>query len=513
MIYLFIILLFEIIFLIIKGRRNIQQLSFSFLLLTYLLSLLGLMFFMSKNPYYCMKVLVFPFFPSILWKYLYYIDVSMFTVIRIVNTSTSMIVCASIFFFFTIIPTSKRYSTKKIMLSSVLYTMVVNILYDPYIQRALYYWLYPNYLTVRQYNTMIDIFQIITRTINVAIIILSATLSIYFCIKASKIRYILFNNILISSCYVLLCIFYCLYFSFAPSNLLIISKFSDTTHYDNITTLNSTYFYIELPFILLLITLVLTINLCYKSVTAKKINSHNYTISKQISSSETTSRIFCHYMKNELLALKSQLEIIPVRADNNILLHEAIDRCDNLYERINSIHKTTKNLTLRLKQEDIVQFLLNLLLDKKSVLKQVQVITEFPTTPVYALIDSQNFYIAIDNIITNAINAMEKQSPEKRLLTIKLQVVQQWIFISITDTGCGINKEDLDKIFNPFYTTYSYNSHWGMGLTLTYKVVRAHDGKIYVNSVPSQGTTFKIQIPILENQTNQIQWRDFEHVR
>jgi signal transduction histidine kinase len=72
--------------------------------------------------------------------------------------------------------------------------------------------------------------------------------------------------------------------------------------------------------------------------------------------------------------------------------------------------------------------------------------------------------------------------------------VSDVLSISITDTGCGISKENLDKILEPFFTTKKNGT--GLGLGLAYQTIRSHRGSVKINSKPGEGTSVDIKIPI-----------------
>ena len=93
------------------------------------------------------------------------------------------------------------------------------------------------------------------------------------------------------------------------------------------------------------------------------------------------------------------------------------------------------------------------------------------------------------NIIANGIEAMESGGE----INIVARSRSEGIEIRIRDQGSGINEEDLLHIFEPFYTTRARGS--GLGLSISYKIVEAHQGDISADSIPGEGTTFIIKLP------------------
>jgi len=70
------------------------------------------------------------------------------------------------------------------------------------------------------------------------------------------------------------------------------------------------------------------------------------------------------------------------------------------------------------------------------------------------------------------------------------------VFIDVSDTGTGIPEAILDRIFDPFFTTKAVGAGTGLGLSTAYSIVRHHDGVIFVKSTGSNGTTFRIVMPV-----------------
>ncbi|MBI4040802.1 MAG: response regulator [Deltaproteobacteria bacterium] len=102
------------------------------------------------------------------------------------------------------------------------------------------------------------------------------------------------------------------------------------------------------------------------------------------------------------------------------------------------------------------------------------------------------------NLFLNAIQAM----PKGGTLIVTTQVLpkKEGIQISISDTGIGISKKDLSKIFNPFYTTKEKSRGTGLGLSVSEGIIRTHQGRIEVKSKEKKGSTFKVILPLKENQ-------------
>jgi signal transduction histidine kinase len=96
------------------------------------------------------------------------------------------------------------------------------------------------------------------------------------------------------------------------------------------------------------------------------------------------------------------------------------------------------------------------------------------------------------NLLLNAIDAM----PEGGKLTVHAGQQDGWVWVSIADTGIGIPPEHLDRIFDAFFTTKSKASGVGLGLSVSYGIVRSHGGRIEVESAPGKGARFVVKLPV-----------------
>ena len=90
------------------------------------------------------------------------------------------------------------------------------------------------------------------------------------------------------------------------------------------------------------------------------------------------------------------------------------------------------------------------------------------------------------NILVNAAQAIEKDG----LIRIRSWQEDDSIFISIQDNGSGIAKENLEKIFEPFFTTKAVGDGTGLGMSISYEIIKKHGGDILIDSEVGKGTTF-----------------------
>ena len=95
------------------------------------------------------------------------------------------------------------------------------------------------------------------------------------------------------------------------------------------------------------------------------------------------------------------------------------------------------------------------------------------------------------NLILNARDAM----PRGGELTIATECENSSVHVEVSDNGVGIPPDHLNKIFDPYFTTKSSSRGTGLGLAVTYGIIREHSGKIQVESTEGHGTSFRLELP------------------
>ncbi len=128
---------------------------------------------------------------------------------------------------------------------------------------------------------------------------------------------------------------------------------------------------------------------------------------------------------------------------------------------------------------------------------KADVVKEYGNLPEVECIPSQLNQVFM-NLLVNAAHAM---GPERGRITVRTGVSGDKVWVEIADSGCGIPEEIRQKIFDPFFTTKPVGKGTGLGLSLSYGIVQNHNGKIELDSVVGQGSTFRITLPIQHTPT------------
>ena len=130
-----------------------------------------------------------------------------------------------------------------------------------------------------------------------------------------------------------------------------------------------------------------------------------------------------------------------------------------------------------------------LLLNEELKNKKITLIKDFYDVPK-TMLDADQMRSVIINIVRNATDAMNNGGE----LTVSLNNKGNWIEITFSDTGDGMDETQLKRIFDPFFTTKTNGS--GLGLLIVQRIINSHNGTVKVDSSPDKGTTITIELPV-----------------
>jgi len=97
-----------------------------------------------------------------------------------------------------------------------------------------------------------------------------------------------------------------------------------------------------------------------------------------------------------------------------------------------------------------------------------------------------------------ALNACQAMPDGGNITIVSKKAGDGFVEVSVIDTGKGISKENMEKLFTPFFTTKDDGT--GLGLPICHNSIEIHSGKITVESVPGTGTTFKVKLPVFKKE-------------
>ena len=140
---------------------------------------------------------------------------------------------------------------------------------------------------------------------------------------------------------------------------------------------------------------------------------------------------------------------------------------------------------------EVVEKTLELLqpeLDNRSLTVKTKLARQLTATPI----DATQMQQALVNLVKNAMHAMTRGGT----LTLQTGEGADGVWVSVADTGGGIPQEQINRIFEPFYTTKKKGT--GLGLMIVQRIVRAHGGRIELESQVGRGTTFRVWLPLHE---------------
>ncbi len=143
--------------------------------------------------------------------------------------------------------------------------------------------------------------------------------------------------------------------------------------------------------------------------------------------------------------------------------------------------------------EDVLEQTLEIIVHQQRFFGK-ELVKDYSSDLNEVLVDANLMEQVFMNIILNALDAMSGAGT----LTIRTRKVDEWVEIQFQDTGHGMPEAIQDKIFDPFFTTKDSTEGMGMGLGLavSYGIVKNHNGDISVVSKPGEGATFVIKLPL-----------------
>lgn len=212
-----------------------------------------------------------------------------------------------------------------------------------------------------------------------------------------------------------------------------------------------------------------------------------------------------HEIANPLSGILGLLELVKqTQTDQETMQDlETIDgevkRCTKILRNLLGFARPAKACRIPSDPREIIQTALSIAMMAPFARHRIEVVREFGDLPLVPLDPSQMEQVFM-NLITNAVQAMLGSDGLEERRSGKL-IIRGWaadglVFLQFSDNGPGIPEEKISKVFEPFFTTKEQGT--GLGLSVSYGIVREHGGRIRVANASGGGAIFTVELPIGE---------------
>jgi len=240
-----------------------------------------------------------------------------------------------------------------------------------------------------------------------------------------------------------------------------------------------------------------------KDVTREKLSGKQDGISPNFTDNLTFGAGIAHELGNPIAGLSLHAQLLdrllkkhaPSESDRNQIrnsvniLNNELSRLDEtLHQFLDAVRPTNPQFSLTRISEILTSVIETL--SEKARKSGISLVIHPVEADEPFLVDGTRIKQALTNVILNAIEV----SGENQSVEITLLQKNDWCEIRITDFGKGIPASEIGKIFDPYYSTKESGN--GLGLLITYRIIKDHNGMISVKSRPGKGTTFTIAIPL-----------------
>lgn len=224
--------------------------------------------------------------------------------------------------------------------------------------------------------------------------------------------------------------------------------------------------------------------------------SHRLLRAKEMEAFQMLSAFFVHDLKNLAAKLSLMLQNLPAHYDNPAFRDDMLRVISSSIAKINAmcsrLSLLTQKLELRRTAADLNALVEATLTDLRGSLPVTLLSVLQPLPPVY--VDAEQLQKVLVNLLLNATEAVRTDGE----IQVTTAWLEKWAILSVRDNGCGMSPEFLaHSLFHPFHTTKSHGL--GIGMFHSKMIVEAHQGRIEVESVEGEGSTFRVFLPLAQS--------------
>ena len=213
-----------------------------------------------------------------------------------------------------------------------------------------------------------------------------------------------------------------------------------------------------------------------------------------------------HEINNPLAGVLVYTQLLSKKVTGNAFKNEEalsylskmeteISRCSRIIRNLLDFARQTEPMFRLVDVNQVIEQVLAMV-GHQAQLQNVEIVKEFSPSLPKVMADFDQLQQIFTNLALNAIQAM----PEGGKLTVRSSAVDSEVRVDVQDIGCGVSKENMGKLFTPFFTTKVQGKGVGLGLAVVHGIIERHKGRIKVQSEVGKGTTFSIYLAGYEDE-------------
>lgn len=247
------------------------------------------------------------------------------------------------------------------------------------------------------------------------------------------------------------------------------------------------------------------ITVTFTDITLSRLNTEQIKRRDKLESIGRLTANIAHEIRNPLTAIKTYIELIPRKINNQEFQKQIVKDVPQVIERLNGLITELLEYARPREAQKTLFALDRPIIEVMSLIegefKKNGIALNTKLTPnCYVLMDSQQFKQILINLLINGIEAVKHK--EKPMIIIQSKKNDDGFFVEVIDNGVGIAEEDLSVIFEPFFTKKSGGT--GLGLSIAQQLAEENGGLLTVRSIYGKGTNMRLFLPVAEENAGRI---------
>ena len=430
---------------------------------------------------------------------LIYLNIGKDALVKGMNFCGLAFLMGNFLLFWFISPKKERKRRGGILVMLSVFLLVQAVLYSTGLQKAVYFGRFGFFPEPRAFRSFYRMFHRMTMCGNFLVLTAGCVWMFLMDLRREPLRElwrIKCAILMTEAC--LMGLYFYMYFSL-PDSFLWLSRSTGYIAYHSLSMPPYVRGMRLITYFIGILLLVLFYTLYRYQKMCKCVLEEEYVFSSIIASSEISTRAFSHYVKNELLGIMAEAEILSQKPEGNSTELENIRRaCGEMYDRLNDLQKNTNRIVLNQSRQNLSRVITKAVEENRAVLHQsgCEILWNGENGNVIVFLDPYYMREVFRNIFQNAMEAMSGVKGERNIY-VQTHLYDGEIEISIRDTGPGLDPSIQNRLFNPFVSTKSTKKNWGIGLTFCKRIIDSHRGKIMADNQGRRGAVIRILLPVI----------------